>query len=275
LTVTKRPVDPESGITINQDGTLHKSSGSGQITKRAIIPAAEAYELVKKGIAPTEVPNWDRDDPDSNWYINVRKFTTERQAIFLTKLQQYGRIGQAANFAGVSNETINRHRKADPEFDAACRSAEITYHEMVATAILNQALVGQIDRRWDKDGKLLSERTTYETQIRKMIVQRADPSYNDVSKQEVSVVGGAVIVPAPVDGVETWDDVVRRMSGSSANGAERTLTDSERSELGQRALGEGRVVKRSVVDTSGESVGNEGTVEDNEPTDDSERPANK
>lgn len=268
MTITKRPVDPESGITINQDGTLHASSGSGQITKRAIIPAAEAYELVKKGIAPTEVPNWDRNDPDSNWYINVRKFTPERQAIFLTKLQQYGRIGQAANFAGVSNETINRHRKADPEFDAACRSAEITYHEMVATAILNQALVGQIDRRWDKDGKLLSERTTYETQIRKMIVQRADPSYNDVSKQEVSVVGGAVIVPAPVDGVETWDDVVRRMSGGpSANEGTPLLSGSE---VGQKALSEGRVVKRTVVETLGTEVS-----EGHEPVDDFERPADE
>jgi len=243
-----RPVDPESGITINQDGTLHKSSGSGTITKISIIPAAEAYELVKKGIAPTEVPNWDRNDPESNWYVNVRKFTPERQAIFLTKLQQYGRIGQAANFAGVGYATIDRHRKADPEFNEACRLAENTYHEMAATAILNQAIVGQMDRKWDKEGNLISERVTYETQIRKMIVQRADPSYNDVSKQEVSVVGGAVIVPAPVDGVETWDDVVRRMSGG-----------------GNEPVKE-HVVKGKTLDTDGVEVGNE-------PVDEAERPA--
>jgi hypothetical protein len=265
LTDKKLPRDPETDLALNQDGSLRASSGSGtvqQIAVRKIIPPTDMPDLVAKGIAPALTPNWDRNDPESNWYLGARKLTEERRDIFLTKLEQHGRVKLAARWAGVDYTTILRHRKADPDFDTACREAEDMYHEMCASSILNQARVGQVDERWDKEGNLLSRRVSYEQQLRMMIVKRADPSYNDVSKQEVSVVGGAVIVPAPVDGVETWDDVVRRMSGGgSVNG---------------------EPAKALVVDTLGESVGDEHGVdltgrpgERNEPTDESERPADK
>lgn len=243
-------------------------------------------DLVEKGIAPALSPNWDRNDPASNWYLGARKLNDERRAIFLAKLEEHGRIGIACRWAGVNRSTVNDHRKMDPDFDAACKEAEYMYHEMCAAGILQQARMGQIDERYDKEGNLLSRRVSYETRLREMIVKRADPSYNDVSKQEVSVVGGAVIVPAPVDGVETWDDVVRRMSGQTVGGE----LANEPGNVGPKALSEGRVVKRTVVETLGTEV-SEGKIptyrepgsetlgtevsEGHEPVDDSERPADK
>lgn len=176
-------------------------------------------DLVEKGIAPSLIPNWDRDDPNSNWYCSYRKFTPERKEAFLSKLEQHGRITLAARWAGVTADCIRVHRKSDPDFDAACKEALDMYHEMCVASITHQARVGQVDERWDSDGNLLSRRVTYEQQLRLAILKRGDPSYNDVSRQEVAVVGGAVVVPAPIDSAESWDDVVKKYtSGSSGVG---------------------------------------------------------
>lgn len=223
-----KPKDPITGLALRQDGTFIASSGSGPITRIKVIPPADMAELAKNGIAPYEIPNWDKDDPESNWYLQYRKFTPDRRALFLSKLEQHGRIALAARWAGVAPSTINRHRKEDPEFDLACEESLAFYHEMCVASITHQARVGQIDEKYDKEGNLISRRVQYEQQLRMMMVKRADPSYNDVQKQEVSVVGGAVVVPAPIDSVESWEDVVRRHTGSPAVGPATAGTLSER-----------------------------------------------
>lgn len=213
-------------------------------------------ELAKNGIAPYEIPNWDKEDPESNWYLQYRKFTPERRAIFLSKLEQHGRVALAARWAGVNRATVNRHRKEDPEFDLACEESLAYYHEMCVASITHQARVGMVDEKYTKEGQLISRRVTYETQLRKMMVERADPSYQNVSKQEVSVVGGAVVVPAPIDSVESWADVVKRHTGggSEPSGGDSSplLTDTGAS--GQSAMAEGRVVKRKIIDVEGKSA---------------------
>lgn len=224
--------------------------------KMVVIPPADMQYLVDNGLAPSKLPNWNRDDPDSLWYVGYRKFTPERKEAFLSKLSTTGRIGLSCWFAGIDHSTVCRHRNEDPEFDAACKLACDIYQESVAATITHQARAGQIDERYDKEGNLLSRRVTYEQQLRLRLLQRADPSYTDVSKQEVSVIGGAVVVPAPIDNVESWDDVVRRHTGGTAVSNSPLAGANE--PAGERALAEGRVVKRIVLDTSGESDDNEG-----------------
>jgi hypothetical protein len=237
-----------------------------------IIPPADMAELVKLGIAPCEIPNWDKNDPDSAYNLRYRKFSPERKIMFLTKLEQHGRTLLACRFAGISHQTVLEHRKADPEFEQAVKDAEAMYHEMCVASILHQARVGQIDERWDKEGHLISRRVSYETKLREMIVKRADSSYNDVSRQEVAVVGGAVVVPAPVDSVDSWDAIVARHTGSPA-ASPGTLSEGP-VEPG-KALSEGRVVKRRIVETSGVEADSSG-VEASEPSESaggSEEPA--
>lgn len=220
--------------------------------------------MVENGLAPSALPNWDREDPESLWYVGYRKFSPERREIYLTKLAQTGRVQQSCIWAGVSKGTVLKHREQDPEFDAACKLAYDMYHESVVTRLTHQALQGQIDEKRDKDGNILSRRVSYEQQLRIRLLQRADPDYRDASRQEVSVVGGAVVVPAPIDSVESWDDVVKRHTGggnvsSPMSDVRPPLSEgSESSAAGERALSEGRVVKRVVLDTSGESADNEG-----------------
>lgn len=231
-------------------------------------------DLVAKGLTPILYTNWDPDDPDSNWHLSYRKFTPERKKIFITHLEQTGIQAIAARWAGVSSNCIREHRKEDPHFDLACNEAEEYYHAMCAASILSQARVGMIDEKYNKDGQVISRRVSYETRLRELMLKRARPDYNETQKQEMTVVGGAVVVPAPIDSVESWEDVVKRHTGSSVNGAQRTLTDGERSEqtggsttergIGQladgNALNEGRVVKRpkgGTIETKGVEAGEE------------------
>lgn len=209
--------DPETGLVVKADGALHGSTGSGPRRKYTPIPPADMPELVKNGLAPELIPNWNPKDPNSNWQCGFRKFTPERRAIFLEKLELTGRIRLAARFAGVTHATIHRHREADPQFAAACEEAEAMYHETVAASITHQARVGMIDERYDKDGRMTARRVTYEQQIRGKMLDRADERYKHHSRQDIAVVGGAVVVPAPTDSVETWDDIVRKYTqGSTA-----------------------------------------------------------
>jgi hypothetical protein len=250
------PRDPKTGLSVRQDGDYIASSGTGPNLKLKIIPPADMQKLVEAGIAPSLIPNWDRDDPNSNWYCTYRKFTPELKQRFLTMLQLHGRTGLAANHAGVNTETIRQHRKKDPEFDAACITALDLYHETTVAAITHQARTGMYDRKWDKEGNLLSERWSTEQRLREILLKRGDPSYTETQKQEVAVVGGAVVVPAPIDSVESWDEVVKRHTGGgqSSGAVSQGPALKESGAAGERALSEGRVVKRTVVDTSGESA---------------------
>jgi hypothetical protein len=260
----KSKIDPETGLPLTKAGNLSESSGCGALQKIKLHPPAEMEYMVENGLAPSALPNWNREDPESLWYVGYRKFSPERREIYLTKLAQTGRVQQACLWAGVSKGTVLKHREQDPDFDTACKLAYDLYHENVVTRLTHQALEGQIDIRKDKEGNVISKRVSYEQQLRIRLLQRADPDYRDASRQEVSVVGGAVVVPAPIDSVESWDDVVKRHTGSPVASSVAAGTQSERglpseqvSADGSKALLEGRVVKRTVVDTSGESVGKE------------------
>jgi hypothetical protein len=256
---SERKYDPETGLPLTKKGILNESTGSGSLQKIKITPPAEMQYMVENGLAPSALPNWNRDDPESLWYCGYRKFSPERREIFLTKLAQTGRVIQSAMWAGINESTVRNHRKADPEFDTACKLAEQMYHESVVVRLTHQALVGQIDERKDKEGNVISRRVSYEQQLRIRLLQRADPSYQDSSKQEVSVVGGAVVVPAPIDSVESWDDVVRRHTGggNSTGGSGGSLPSPD---SGPKALAEGRVVKRGqseILEADGTEVGDE------------------
>lgn len=226
---SERRIDPETGFPLTKDGRLNEGTGSGH-SRLKVIPPADMQRLVENGIAPYEVPNWDRADVNSNWYVGYRKFSPERKAIFLTKLEQTGRIRLSAHWAGIDYNTVNKHRKKDPDFDHACKTAEDLYHEMVAASITHQARVGQVEEKWDKEGRLISRRVSYETRLRELLLKRADPSYNEVRKEEISVTSGVVVVPPPIDGVESWEDTVRKYTSMSVDGGgvgKGALTDGE------------------------------------------------
>lgn len=264
---------PKREVKFRKDGTAHEGHGLGPTVPYDQQPLPTAIQVMAKNARPLDLAdaykrglidqsdvNWDPKDPNSNWRTvgGYRKLTPERKGKFLEVLELTGRIGLAARAAGVAQNTVRDHRKADPLFNEACTEAEQMYHEVTAGLILAQARQGMKDIRYDKEGNLLCERTTYETQIRKLMLERADESYRMTQKQQLEVTGGAVVVPAPEGSVESWEDVVRKHTGSAPVG----------SGLGAAALTEGRVVRRSgsdvVTDSApvGSGLGTDGAAVD-------------
>jgi hypothetical protein len=153
--------------------------------------------------------------PNSIQSMGRRKFTHERQAVYLNHLAQYGVQVKAALVAGVSPRTVHTCAKTDPDFAEAQRLAIEIHWADAEERIKTEAINGTFDRKWDKEGRLISERRVLETRLRELILKRANPEYVETAKSEVAVTGGAVIVPAPVDSVDSWEATVAKYTGKT------------------------------------------------------------
>lgn len=208
----EKPSNPKDLPAINKDGTIHASSGIGPIKHSPRKPPLDLEEAKNRGLLPESALSFDPNDPESLANIGYRKFTPARQRLYLDKLAEHGRHKLAALIAGVTPQCVERFAREDKEFAMQREIAADAYHEVTAGIILAQVRQGMQDIRKDKDGNITSIRTSYETQLRKMMLTRADPSYTETQKSEVAVTGGAVIVPPPTD-VEDWQATVAKWTG--------------------------------------------------------------
>jgi hypothetical protein len=160
-------------------------------------------------------PTFDPADPDSMFHNEGRKFTAALKLEFLEHLLKWGRIGLSAHYVGVTHGCVNEHRKADKRFDQCCLDAMSVYREVAVQTIVTQAIEGHCERKWDREGNLLSERRVYETRLREMVLKNFDPSFVETQKQELTVQGGAVCVPMPTSDVNGWADVVASLENGS------------------------------------------------------------
>ena len=83
----------------------------------------------------------------SDWRKKLKasriKFDDPAKARYLAELERTGRRGMAAQAAGVCNETVNRHIKdVDPDFAAACTSAEQAFADRICNKIEVEAVEG-------------------------------------------------------------------------------------------------------------------------------------
>jgi hypothetical protein len=85
--------------------------------------------------------------------------------------------------------------------------------------IVNEALEGQLEEKWDKEGNLLSRRKVVHPRLLEIILKRVNKDYIETQKSEVAVTGGAVIVPAPVDSVDSWEATVAKYTGKTIDTA--------------------------------------------------------
>lgn len=151
---------------------------------------------------------FDPNDPDSLFWATGRKFTTELKIQYCQKIAEYGRVNLACIICGVSPSTVARHRERDKRFDESVKLAESYYREATAALIMQQAREGMLERKWNSSGQLISERRTFETQLRIKLLDWCDPSFNSTHKVEATVQGGAVMVPSPVESVDDWARVL-------------------------------------------------------------------
>lgn len=212
---------------IRKDGQPHGGGGTQSIYKRNDLspgsvkstnPAADLKEMLAKR------PDFDPKNPASMFHNVGRKFTAQLKLEFLEHLAEWGRIGMAAHSVGVTQACVLDHRKTDPRFDELCVEA-MTYHrEQTISVMVRQAIEGHPEYKYDKEGNLLSARRMFEPALRLAVLKYYEPGFIETQKQELTVQGGAIMVPAPTADVSNWASVVASLeNGASAPPSAPTL----------------------------------------------------
>ncbi len=191
-------------------------------------------------------PDFDPKNPESMFHNVGRKFTAELKLEFLAHLANYGRLGLAASYVGVTHGCVNEHRKTDPRFDELVLEAISHHREETVGIMVKQAVEGHPEYKFDKDGNLLSARRMFEPSLRLCVLKYYEPGFIETQKQEITVQGGAIMVPAPVADIGNWGAVV---AASEAGGTPMVSSPSSAggtSHESTRALPAGGTVHVSV-----------------------------
>ena len=118
---------------------------------------------------------------------------TEKKVLFIKALAEYGTIGRACDKAGISTTTYylwtNPHtaehyglspKNYDAEFQALCVDALVNgFRDKVLRTGYSRALDGWVDKKYDRNGVLMSEEQKYDSSILQMLMKRADPELRD------------------------------------------------------------------------------------------------
>lgn len=106
-------------------------------------------------------------------------FDAEARGAFLLALERTGEVHAAASAAGVTQSAVWRYRAAHPEFDEQCGLAlGRLYGELMRVAKL-VSIDGLVKKRYDKDGNLVGEETTYDTKVLLKWLARLDPAWGE------------------------------------------------------------------------------------------------
>lgn len=164
-----------------------------------------------------------------------RKFDIDRRLRFLEKYRETGYIELSAFYAGVGKHTVNNFRKlaepptCDPEAIEFCDAFKLAgqlHGQEIVSTIMNQALHGHREPKFDKEGKKVGETIKFETALRKMAVQRHDKAYKDTQEVTHKSETGVMVVPTPVASVGAWAELMKnakaeRAEREAAAGAEK------------------------------------------------------
>lgn len=121
----------------------------------------------------------------------MQRHTDDTKQAFLDHYARDGRQNAAARFAGVSPATIARWRATDDEFEAGFQEARQDTVELLEKSAFDKAVEGVVEKRYDKDGNLISERTVYDTTLHVLLLKANAPEkYKDRSSTELSGPGG-------------------------------------------------------------------------------------
>jgi hypothetical protein len=234
----RRPNPNPGQPYIRQDGRPHASSWgptrpqfagnpsnpgkNTSVRDNKLLPAPEitgnnpAFQILAE-MDRQKGASFDPNDPESAVYDTARKFTREKKLEFCQNLATHGVINHSAFTVGVTAGSVQRHRKLDPVFNEMCEVALNRYAAMAVTVLKQQALFGLPDMKFDKDGNLISLRTQIVPRLQELMLKRYAPEFQETQKQEITVQGGAVLVPSPTDNVSNWDQVVAQLEQASAS----------------------------------------------------------
>lgn len=169
--------------------------------------------------------SFDPNNKDGLFWAVGRKFTADLKLKYLQETAKWGRVNLACVACGVSPATVRTHREKDKRFDELVQMAEAYYREATAALIMQQAREGMLERKWNSSGQLISERRTFETQLRIKLLDWCDPTFNAAHKVEATVQGGAVMVPSPVESVDDWSRILASLeAGGNPTGQNFSAT---------------------------------------------------
>jgi hypothetical protein len=154
---------------------------------------------------------WDPDHPNSRWHALKaahEPLNKREKMLFLMKLEQYGSRQIAARHAELTLRRIEREIEMDPVFAHAIEDALESFKGRTAATIVAQAIAGDVEYKYDRDGNIVGERIVRETRLREVVLKGVAPEYRDLRPETNIVLGGAVMVPLPAADENAFNKLV-------------------------------------------------------------------
>jgi hypothetical protein len=101
-------------------------------------------------------------------------FTAEKEAVFLAELERSGCVTDAARVVAISRNTVNRHRRFRPAFDAACKAARVKARGPLEAVAYIRAVEGA-ETTIIRAGKVVEVRRKPSDAMLKTLLAAADP----------------------------------------------------------------------------------------------------
>ncbi len=137
------------------------------------------------------------------WRVKLQqsrlKFDDDQKQIFLQELALHGLKGRASEAAGVCPNTVSKHIKNDPEFEAAVNESVESYRDKFVDHAMTLAYDGIEVKKYNKDGDLVEERRDYPIPLILAELKRVEPGYRDKQTIDLNARGGVLVVPEAVD----------------------------------------------------------------------------
>jgi hypothetical protein len=116
-----------------------------------------------EGGEPARGPRW-----------RIDGFTPEKRRVFLAALGRFGCITDAARVAGVSTQTVGRHRKKWADFARACETARLQAAGPLEALAWERAVVGA-ETIVVRNGEVVEVRKKPSDAMLRLILQASDP----------------------------------------------------------------------------------------------------
>lgn len=166
-------------------------------------------------------------DDEGNWRVRIisqrDKLDERAKGVFIEEYSKHGRMGHAAQSAGVGTQTIRRHMTADKDFGEACLEAEHMYRDRLIQHHQNLVFDGTTKKTYDRLGVLVSEEQVFPIRLIELELKKHDEGYRDKREVELKVTGGVLIAPPEVASVDDWED---RFSNNKVIDGEAEEVDS-------------------------------------------------
>lgn len=145
---------------------------------------------------------------------DLRKFDAEKRKRFLDHFAKNGRLKHAAAFAGVTRQTVLKHRQDDPEFDEAVREAHAQFADKLLQHADKLCLDGAPQYSLDRNGNPVLTKTEYPIALIQMRLRHLFPEMREQQAIDLNVRGGVILAPATATS-EEWE----KLFGQAAQAA--------------------------------------------------------